>query len=223
MPRENFQTALTDLRAAVLDFGELVLERLETAVAVFADGDETVANRIIESDDEVNRRYLELESRCIELFALEQPVANDLRLVAGSFKIITDLERVGDLAANLAQYTLSRTAVLPAGEIPEIGRVAADMLEDALGAYENRETEACRDVASRDDELDAKCEQASSRLVRNLIERDPVTAPENLETLLGDVESVLLTIRDLERIGDHAVNVAGRTLYVLDGDPELVY
>ncbi len=223
MPRENFQTALNELRAAVLDLGELVLERLETALRAFADGDEAVAQRIIESDDEVNDRYLELESTCIELFALEQPVANDLRLVAASFKIITDLERVGDLAANLAEYTISRTAVLPAGGIPEIGRDAVEMLEDALGAYENRNVEACHDVASRDDELDAKCEQASSRLVRNLIERDPATATENLETLLGDVERVLLTIRDLERVGDHAVNVAGRTLYVLDGDPELVY
>jgi phosphate transport system protein len=223
MPRESFQTALSDLREAVLDLGELVLERLETALAAFVDDDEALANRIIGSDDEVNRRYLELESRCIELFALEQPVAADLRLVAASFKIITDLERVGDLAANLAKYTLSRTAILPEVGIPEIGRKAIDMLEAALEAFENRDGDTCRAVAARDDDLDRLCEQASSTLVRNLIERDPIEATGTLKTLLTDIESALLTIRDLERIGDHAVNVAGRTLYVLDGDPELVY
>lgn len=223
MARETFQTALADLRAAVLDMGELVVKRLKTALAAFEADDEETARRVLQTDDQVNQRYLELESRCIDLFALEQPVASDLRLVAASFKIITDLERVGDLAANLAQYTLSRTAILPAVGIPEIGREAIDMLEDALVAYDDRVAEACRVVTSRDDDLDAKCEQASSQLVRNLIERDPIAATGNIETLIEDVESVLLTIRDLERIGDHAVNVAGRTLYVLEGDPELVY
>jgi len=224
MAREEFRHALADLRAAVVEMGELVLERLKAALSALAEGDDDRAEAVIEGDETVNRRYLDIEADCIDLFALEQPVAGDLRLVAASFKISTDLERVGDLATNLARYALSsRPDPFPELDISGIGRAAADMLEDALAAYETEDAAACRTVAGRDDDLDAMCQRASERVARDLLERDPELDAWALEAVLDDVASVLLTIRDIERVGDHAVNIAARTLYALEGDPELIY
>lgn len=220
MPRENFQTALEELRAALLDMGELVRDRLRQGLTAFLDGDKELARQVRDGDAAVNERYFELEARCIDLFALEQPVANDLRLVAGSFKILTDLERIGDLAANLAEYALASTEEVGKREVAGIGDLALEMVEDALAAYEDRDPAACVAVAERDDELDDRCERASTALIESLMaEAESV----DREGLLDAVETVLLAIRDLERVGDHAVNVAGRTQYVVDGDPELIH
>jgi phosphate transport system protein len=177
---------------------------------------------VIEGDDRVNERYLELEGDCIDLIALQQPVASDLRFVAASFKILTDLERIGDLATNLARYALAGSSELvSADRIRKIGEVAAGQVRDAVAAYVDADPEACRAVADRDDELDASCQHASEAVVRELIAGDPDRW--EVERLLDDVSRVLLTVRDLERVGDHAVNIAARTLYATDGDPELIY
>ncbi|MFW5956738.1 MAG: phosphate signaling complex protein PhoU [Halorhabdus sp.] len=224
MARQEFREALADLRAAVLEMGELVLDRFETALSALGEDDDDRAQEVIEGDEAINRRYLDIEADCIGLFALEQPVAGDLRFVAASFKIVTDLERVGDLATNLARYALSsRSDPFPELDVSEIGGTAADMLADALTAYETEDAAACRAVAGRDDDLDALCQRASERVVRDLLERDPKMDAWEFEGLLDDVASVLLTIRDLERVGDHAVNVAARTLYAHEADPELIY
>lgn len=220
MARETFRTALAELRAAVLDMGEMVTERLEQALKAFLDGDEALAERVRAGDQAVNERYYELESRCLDLFALEQPVASDLRLVAGSFKILTDLERIGDLATNLAEYALESTEGVGKHEVAGIGDLAIDMVEDALAAYEDRDPEACFAVADRDDDLDDRCERTSTALVQGLLAEAESGANEEL---LESVETTLLAIRDLERVGDHAVNVAGRTQYVLEGEPELIH
>jgi len=224
MTRQAFRDALVDLRAAVFEMGELVLDRLESALSALETGDDSLARDVIDGDDEINRLYLDLEADCIDIFALEQPVASDLRLVAASFKIITDLERVGDLAANLGRYALSsQLDAVPAVDLVSIGRVAKDLLADALDAYERESAEACRAVANRDDEVDVRCQAAGDRLIRDLLESDPEIDAWALEAVLDDVASVLLTIRDIERVGDHAVNIAARTLYALEGEPELIY
>lgn len=224
MTRQAFRDALADLRAAVLELGELVLDRLDAALRALETGDDELARDVIDGDDEVNRRYLALEADCIDIFALEQPVAGDLRFVAASFKISTDLERVGDLAANLGRYALSsQLDAVPAVDLAAIGRVAKGILADALEAYDRESAEACRAVADRDDEVDTRCQAASDRLVRELLESDPELDAWEFENRLDDVASVLLTIRDLERVGDHAVNIAARTLYALEGEPELIY
>jgi len=104
VPRNHYQRRLEALREAVLEMSALVGDRYELAVEAAIDGDETLGRRVIDGDDDVNERYLAIEEECVALHALQQPVASDLRLVTASFKIITDLERVGDLATNLAAY-----------------------------------------------------------------------------------------------------------------------
>jgi phosphate transport system protein len=222
MPRDSFQDDLDALRAGVLGLGETVTDRLRTAVAALDEGDRERARHVLEGDHVVNERYLELERDCIELFTLQQPVASDLRFVAASFKILTDLERVGDLAMNLGGYVIEmHREFAPRADLVNVGELVADQVEAALDAYESGDPAACHAVADRDDEIDGLCGRAAEVLLRDLADRAP--EGEALETLLEETFQLLLTIRDLERVGDHAVNVAARTLYMAESDDGLLY
>jgi len=224
MPRQSYQDDLDDLREDVLYMSELVLDRYRMGLEALEQKDDDLAWEVIDGDDDVNELYLELESDCVDLVALQQPVASDLRFIAASFKIITDLERVGDLATNLGEYTHdARHDRFPEVDVQSLGDLAYEMLEDAMVAYAEEDVEACREIAERDDHLDRLCTDASRSVVRDLIERELTEDDENVEKLLVDVSRLLLTIRDLERIGDHAVNVAARTLYMVENDDELLY
>jgi phosphate transport system protein len=233
MPRENYRERLDDLRAGVVAMGETVCDRLDDAVEAAVTGDEELARSVIETDHEVNETYLDLEDECTDLLALQQPVAGDLRLVAASFKIITDLERVADLATNLAAYGGPEGGVHPAVDARALGETAREMVADAVAAYAARDADACREIAASDDAFDDRCRAASEAVVRELLEADRArnaagddaapTDGETLEASLDDVSQALLAVRDLERIADHAVNVAARTLYMIENDDELIY
>jgi phosphate transport system protein len=220
--RESFRADLEDLREAVVDLGRTVTERFERAAAALADGDGAAARAVIEGDAEINERYLELESRCIDLFALQQPVAGDLRFVAASFKILTDIERVGDLATNLAERALEkREEYRPDVNVADLTDIAAEMLERAIDAYEADDPELCHAVADQDDELDGLCERVAGLVLEDLVGMECGRAVD--DDLMAGVRRLLLTVRDVERVGDHAVNVAARTLYMTRGSEALLY
>ncbi|WP_254769389.1 phosphate signaling complex protein PhoU [Salinilacihabitans rarus] len=223
MARQSYQEQLSELREDVLYMGEVVMERLRMGLDALEQKDEEIAREVIEGDAEVNRMYLDLEQQCIELLALQQPVASDLRFIASSFKVITDLERIGDLAVNLGEYTIdAEQDLFPDVDVQAMGELTLEMVDDAMRAYDAEDVEACRELAARDDDLDHFAERASQIVVRDLIERE-LDAPGEVEGLLQDVSRLLLTIRDLERVGDHAVNIAARTLYMVENDDELIY
>ena len=227
MPREQYQTKLEALRDDVLFMSELVADRLRTALDALARHDAALGETVITGDTEVNELYLELEQQCTDLIALQQPVAGDLRFIAASFKIITDLERVGDLATNLAAYGRD-DGLHPALEFRGLAQSAGDMLTDAMAAYETGDVDACYRIAARDEDLDERCRRASQAVLRHLVETDRERegrdrSPEALAAGLEAVSSGLLAVRDVERVGDHAVNVAARTLYMAENDDELLY
>jgi phosphate transport system protein len=224
MPREGYQEQLDRVRDDVLYMSEIVLERLRMGLDALEQKDDETAWEVIEGDHEINEMYLDLESDCVDLLALQQPVAGDLRFIAATFKIITDLERIGDLATNLGDYSLdAQQAVFPDVDVQEIGDATIEMIEDAMAAYATEDAEACYAIADRDEEIDALCERASETVARDLIEREGVDSEEEIQRLMQDVYRLLLTIRDLERVGDHAVNVAARTLYMVENDDDLLY
>lgn len=226
MARKEYQQKLDELREDVLYMGEVVQERLRMGLAALEDKDEQLAEEVITRDAEVNEMYLELERECTDLIALQQPVAGDLRFIAASFKIITDLERIADLATNLGNYTKQATRNLyPDVDVQGIGSVTLEMIEASLAAYADEDVAACYEIAQRDDDLDERCERASEVVVRDLIETElgDGTDEEEVENMLQDVSRLLLTIRDLERVGDHAVNIAARTLYMVENDDELLF
>jgi len=224
VPRKTYQRRLEALREAVLEMSALVCDRYELAIEAAIDGDETLGRRVVDGDDDVNERYLRIEDECVALHALQQPVASDLRLVTASFKIITDLERVGDLATNLAAYG-SDGGLHPAMEFRGLAESAGDMLADAMAAYETGDVDACYRIAARDEDLDERCRRASQAVLRHLVETDRARdhSSEALAEGLDAVSNGLLAVRDVERVGDHAVNVAARTLYMIENDDELLY
>jgi len=224
MPREGYQEKLDRLRENVLYMSEIVLERLRMGLDALEQKDEELAWEVIEGDHEINEMYLNLEGDCVDLLALQQPVAGDLRFIAASFKIITDLERVGDLATNLGDYSMeAQQDVFPEVDIQGIGDQTIQMVEDAMDAYAREDTTACYEIADRDDKVDDRCERASEIVARDLIEREDIETEAEVERLMRDVHRLLLTIRDLERVGDHAVNIAARTLYMVESDDDLLY
>lgn len=226
MARESYQDQLDQLRSDVLYMGELVGDRLRTALSAMESKDDDAAMTVIRGDEEVNQLYLDLEGDCVDLLALQQPVASDLRFIAASFKIITDLERIGDLATNLADYSLDADRdVFPEVDIQSIGDETLDMLEDAMTAFDEEDTDACLSLADRDDGVDDMCREASEAVVRDLMESNISSRADDASTeqLMNDVSRLLLTIRDLERVGDHATNIAARTLYMSEGDDQLIY
>jgi len=220
MSRDTFEARLDALQSDVCEMGRDVTERLDRAVTAYEQRDPAAGRAVADADDEINEWYLDLESECIDLLALHQPVASDLRLVVASFKILTDLERVGDLAGNLGGYVDAMAGdTVPSVPITDIGEMALAQLAAALDAYEQCDPALCRDVAAADTDLDERCGAATNDLVRSLVNR----SPDDVAATLADTKRYLLTVRDLERAGDHAVNIAARTLYVVESDAELVY
>ncbi|MFD1563012.1 phosphate signaling complex protein PhoU [Haloarchaeobius amylolyticus] len=238
MTREDYQDRLERLRETVIALGDLVRDQLADGLSALFAGDRALAREVIADDQAVNRRSLEIEGECLDLLALYQPVAGDLRSVVATFKIVTDLERMGDLATNLAAYTLASTGsapTLPDVDFERIAALALELVEDAIEAFVTDDADACFAVADRDAELDARCEAVTERIVRTLVDLrvdgDAVRAGTAfsdesdewpLEAVLTNVSRTFVIVRDIERVGDHAVNVAARTLYALESSEELL-
>ena len=221
MPRENYQEELEALRGDVLAMGEMVLTNYDDALRTLDTKDDDLGASVLDADEAINDRYLRLEGACIDLFALQQPIAGDLRFVAASFKILTDLERVGDLATNVADYALDAARNrYPEVDIQHIGAQAQEMLGDALSAYADGDAEAAREIAARDDEVDRLCETATETVFEALLRTE---YGDDTEAILADARRLLLTVRDLERVADHAVNICARVVYMVEHDDELIY
>ena len=234
MTRERYQAQLAQLRADVCAMAETTLTRYRTVLEVLESGDSDTARQVIEGDADINELYLALERDCIDLVALQQPVAGDLRFVASSFKIITDLERVGDLATNLARYGSESGDGLEMVDLHSSGQGAGEMVADAVNAYADEDSTKARSVAARDNGLDMLCRAASETVVRKLL-RTPLDdlsrenghidglSTADLDNAVTDVRRALLAIREIERVGDHAVNICARTVYMIENDDDLLY
>ncbi|GGN97519.1 MULTISPECIES: phosphate signaling complex protein PhoU [Haloarcula] len=222
MTRDTFESELDALRADVCAMGADVTDRLDRAVTAYERRDPGMGRAVAEADDEINQSYLDLEQDCIDLIALQQPVASDLRFIAASFKILTDLERIADLAANLGGYVdAMESDTIPNVPIADIADMVLAQLDGAMAAYEDADADRCREVAAADTDVDQRCGAATDDLVRTLVNHSP--AEDDTEALLADTKRYLLTVRDLERVGDHAVNVAARTLYMVESSDDLIY
>jgi phosphate transport system protein len=225
MPRESYQESISKLREDVLYMSELVSENLRSGLDALEQKDDELAMEVIARDDDINTMYLELEQQCVDLIALQQPVASDLRTIAASFKIITDLERIGDLATNLAEYASAADRdVFPEVDIQHIGDETLEMLTHAMQSYADEDPGRCQAVATHDHNVDDLCEAASSTVVQALIKRNIAgDTAFDAESYIQDVSRLLLSIRDLERVGDHGVNIAARSLYMTENDDSLLY
>jgi len=208
----HLQREIEGLKKMVLRLGTQVEELVFKAVKALDTRDTPLAERIIAADLEVDRHEVDLEEECLKILALHQPVAIDLRFVISVLKINNDLERIGDESVNIAERTLFLNSQ-PAIDIPLDFQGMADktkiMLKNSLTALVNMDTALARDVCAADDEVDALNREMYS-LVQERIRQEPA----ELERLIH-----LLSIsRHLERIADHATNIAEDVLYMVQGE-----
>jgi phosphate transport system protein len=209
--RRHFHEELEALELDVLGMGELSERALGRAMDLLADWDEAQAETLIESDDEIDERYLSIERRWLELLALQTPVATDLRLLTAILHINLHLERVGDMAVNIVKIA-RETANLPANQtilthLREMTDVVRPMIRTALDAFVRRDLKLATSLPELDDPVD--------RLNRNMY-REVAACAGNPQMLEWAVRMMIVS-RQLERAGDHAVDIAEQVAFLLTG------
>jgi phosphate transport system protein len=205
----HFQEELEQLQARLLEMGGMAEENVRLAVKGLVDRDRELIDRALTGDEALNALHIEIDNRCFTLFALYQPMAADLRAIVAAVKINTDLERVGDLAVNIAEAArryVSHTPVKKLIDIPRMASIAQTMLRDALDAFVRRDIDLAQHVLNEDDRLDALKTQIFRELLTYMLQ-DPTTIEPSLD--------LILVSRHLERIGDHATNIAEDVIFIV--------
>ncbi|OFW44891.1 MAG: phosphate transport system regulatory protein PhoU [Acidobacteria bacterium RIFCSPLOWO2_12_FULL_67_14b] len=205
----HFQEELDVLKERLLAMGGLAEERVREVVRGLMDRDPAALDAVLAGDQPINDLHIEVDDRCFKLLALHQPMAADLRVIVAAVKINTDLERVGDLAVNIGEAGkryLRHAPVKPLIDIPRMGDLAQTMLRDALDAFVRGDVALAEAVLVQDDTLDALKSQIFRELLTYMLQ-DPTTIEPALD--------LILISRHLERIGDHATNVAEDVIFIL--------
>jgi phosphate transport system protein len=205
----HFQEELEQLKTRLLEMGGMAEEQVRIAVKGLTDRDQALIESVLTGDDPLNALHIEIDNRCFTLLALYQPMAADLRTIVAAVKINTDLERVGDLAVNIAEATrryASHAPVKKLIDIPRMATIAQAMLRDALDAFVRRDTELAQQVLNEDDRLDTLKTQIFRELLTYMLQ-DPSTIEPALD--------LILISRHLERIGDHATNIAEDVIFIV--------
>jgi phosphate transport system protein len=205
----HFQSELEQLKARLLEMGGLAEEQVRLAVRGLVERDRALIDRVIGGDGPLNALHIEVDNRCFTLLALYQPMAVDLRAIVAAVKINTDLERVGDLAVNIAEAAERCIRLPPVKkliDIPRMAGLAQSMLRDALDAFVRRDITLAQRVLDEDDKLDALKTQIFRELLTYMLQ-DPSTIEAALD--------LILISRHLERIGDHATNIAEDVIFIV--------
>ena len=205
----HFQDELEQLKRRLLEMGGLAEDRVRAAVEGLVSRDTAIVDHVLVGDTPINQLHIEIDNRCFTLLALYQPMAVDLRAIVSAVKINTDLERVGDLAINIAEAVTRYLRHAPVKElidIPRMARIAQTMLRDALDAYVRRDTAMAQAVLDQDDELDGLKTQVFRELLTYMLQ-DPATIEPALD--------LILVSRHLERIGDHATNIGEDVIFMV--------
>jgi len=205
----HFGEELASLKRRMLEMGTLAEDKVRLAMRALVQRDQNLIAEIAAGDAAINQFHLEIDDRCFKLLALHQPMAVDLRAIVSAVKINTDLERVGDLAINIAEAVRRYMRHAPVKElidIPRMAGIAQSMLRDALDAYVRRDIALAQSVLNQDDELDALKTHVFRDLLTCMLQ-DPATIEPALD--------LILISRHLERIGDHATNVAEDVIFMV--------
>jgi len=208
--RHHFEEELQVLKNRLLSMGALVEERVHDATNALIERRPDTAERIIASDQDVNDLQIEIDERCLRLLALQQPMASDLRLITAAMKINADLERIGDQAVNIAEQAvriLAHPPLKPLIDLPRMAEISERMTRESLDAFVRKDAKLARAILARDDEVDALKDQVF-RVLLTYMMADPGT----IERALG----LILVSRHLERIADHATNIAEDVIFVVE-------
>ena len=211
MTHRHFQDDLDRLKSSLVGMAGLAERAVRDAVDALLRRDDVKANAVVAGDEMLDALEVEIENMAVNLLALQQPMARDLRLITMSLKISSDLERVGDHAVNIAenvQYIIKAPLFPVLPEIEEMVRVATEMLTDALDAFIRGDAAAARAVIARDDRVDELHENNFRILLTHMMED---------ARKIGNSLELLLVSRNLERVADLATNIAEDAVYVAEG------
>jgi phosphate transport system protein len=210
MERHHFEHELQALKNRLLNMGALVEERVHQAIGALMGRDLAAAEQIVRGDQEVNELQIEIDDRALKLLALQQPMASDLRLITSAIKINADLERIGDQAVNIAENAvkvLGAPPLKPIIDLPRMAEIAEKMTRDSLDSFVRRDVVLARDVLARDDEVD-QLKDTIFRVLLTYMMADPGTIERAL--------SLILVSRNIERIADHATNIAEDVIFLVE-------
>ena len=209
MERQHFQQELESLKERLLAMGGLAEERVRTAILGLVERDPDLIDEVLNGDMPLNELHIEIDDLCLKLLALHSPMAADLRAIMAAIKINSDLERVGDMAVNIAEAArryASHPPVKKLIDIPRMANTAQRMLRDALDSYVRGDMQLAQHVLDEDDDLDSLKTQVFRELLTYML--------QDTHTIEPSLDLILIS-RHLERIGDHATNVAEDVIFMV--------
>ncbi|MFC2946772.1 phosphate signaling complex protein PhoU [Virgibacillus sediminis] len=211
MVRKTFENKLEELNTKLVRMGNMSKEALEKSVAALKEQNVDRSVEVIDKDYRINRLEEELNNEAIWLIAKEQPVATDLRRLVTILKVSSDLERIGDLAVNIAKSTIrigEKELFKPLEDIPQMAEKVIGMTADVLDTFQSEDIVTAKEIADKDDEVD----KMHGKLIQELLQymsRDP--------NLISQVTQLAFVCRDLERVGDHITNISESIIYLVKG------
>jgi phosphate transport system protein len=206
----HFQKELEALKENLLKMAAIVEEAIRNSVQSLVKRDSNLARKTFDVEDRINQMENTIDEMCLKLLALRQPMAADLRFITSAMKITTDLERMGDQAVNIAERALSLNEdpqLKPYIDIPRMTEIVQTMVKDVLDAFVNRDSKLARSVCARDDLVDGLNHQVVRELLTYMLE-DPKTITRAVH--------LMIVARCLERIADHATNIAEDVIFMVD-------
>lgn len=217
--REKFEEELRKLNTAIITMGNMIEVAIESSILALMAHDADAADAIIRADDAIDEKEKEIEQLCIKLLLQQQPLATDLRLITAALKMVTDMERIGDHAGDVADLLKRMCELNQTGEevlgksinsqLNEMGTEIQKMLKDSIAAYIDRDVANARRVIASDDVVDSMYHQIKKELVLQIQNK----------TVLGEhIADYLLIAKYFERIGDHATNIAEWVIFAMTGD-----
>lgn len=211
MVREGFAGYIKKLENEVMGMGEMVIAAIDRSVRALKAGDILEAKRIIEEDNLINKKRLDIEEECINLIALQQPVASNLREIVAILYVITDLERIGDYAEGIGKIVImlgSEPLIKPLVDIQLMTVKAINMLKKSLEAFVNRDAKTAEAICNEDDEVDKLYDQVHRELLTCMIE-DPTT--------ISRATPLIWASHNIERVADRVTNICERAVYLATG------
>lgn len=211
MVNESLGHEVQQLKEDLLKMGRLLEEQIARAVKALVEKDIDMAREVIEKDDIIDQMELDIEKNCLRLIALKQPMARDLRFIATALRIIVDIERMADHAEDISEVCIElyhQKYIKPLIDIPRMANIVSMMVEKALQALINEDIDLAMSLVPMEQEIDALYQQIFRELLSYMMQ-DAKTIPQ--------AASLLLVAGHLERIGDHATNIAEMVIYVVDG------
>ncbi len=212
--RTTFHKRLRDIQDDILVMGSMVEKAIARSIEALKNRDLDLARQIIEDDRKVNHKRFEIEEKCIQLIATQQPMASDLRIIIAVLNIVTELERIGDYAEGTAEITIligDEPPLKPLVDIPRMAEKTIDMLHRSLVAFVNHDADAARQIIPEDDEVDNLYDQVFRELLTYMIE-DPRT--------ITRATRLMWVSHNLERSADRVTNICERAVFVVTGKME---